>query len=225
MTLQNAQLQFYEDLHKLEAGLLINILPRDFDKLECSIAFDHYFPSVKDNLAAEFKLKHCKIIQEAKRTLLNTYVDIYETKIQEYENRYQAELHKFELSSSSLSSMHDGTTILFKSFTNYVNHRTNRMKQEIFYDKTPIYRRQLLRVHRHLKSTKKIVTVCPNVIVDLIYHPFTATQLDYLSRGNNSIFSLYFVSLLFSYKCFSRSYLYTTKSKCILSKKISRKTN
>ncbi|CAM4819703.1 unnamed protein product [Rotaria magnacalcarata] len=187
VTLQNAQLQLYEDLLKLETGVLIDILPRNFDKLECYIAFDHYFPLIKDNIAVEFKQKHYKIIQEAKRTWLNMYVNAYESKIQDYKGQYEVELHKFELKNSSDSSTDDRTTttttVLFNSFINYINHRTNRMQEEIFYDKIPNYRRQLLRFHRRLKSPKKMVTVCPNVIVDLIYHPFTATQLNYLSRG------------------------------------------
>ncbi|CAF4896385.1 unnamed protein product, partial [Rotaria sp. Silwood2] len=59
----------------------------------------------------------------------------------------------------------------------------NRIKEEIAYEKIPIYKKKLLRAQRRSKSTNKTVTIKPNVIVDLIYHPFTDTQLAYLSRG------------------------------------------
>lgn len=175
MNLHEAQLQCYEDLQKLETRISIDYLPQNFNKFESFIAFDSYLPLVKDSIAVEFKQKRYKIIQEAKRNWLNLYVDGYENKIQAYEYQYKEELYKLKSNE---------TTLLFDSFTNYINHRTNRMKQEISYDKIPIYRRQLVRIHRRLKSkSKKIVSIFPNIIIDLIYHPFTATQLDYLSRG------------------------------------------
>ncbi|CAF3989642.1 unnamed protein product [Rotaria sordida] len=57
-----------------------------------------------------------------------------------------------------------------------------RLKEEITYEKLPLSRKQILRVQRRSKSTSKTVSVRPNVIVDLMYHPFTASQLAYLSR-------------------------------------------
>ena len=139
---------------------------------------------IKDNIAVEFKQKRCKIIQEAKRTWLNMYIDVYESKIQEYEHQYQQDLDLFELNSlNHVYHYNETTTPLFNSFNNYINHRINTMKQEIYYDKLPVYRRQLLRFRRRLESTKKMVTVSPKVMIDLIYHPFTANQLAYLSKG------------------------------------------
>lgn len=189
LKLHETQLQCYEDLQKLETRVSINFLPRNFDKLECFIAFDHYFPLIKDNIAVEFKQKRYKIIQEAKRTCLNIHVKAYESKIQQFEDQYQRELYQFQFMNSNPSSMNNGTTAttLYNSFINYINYRTNRMKQESFYERIPVYRKQLLRQYRRgLGSKKKMVSVYPNVIVDLIYHPFTATQLSYLSRGNDS---------------------------------------
>jgi hypothetical protein len=100
------------------------------------------------------------------------------------------------------------------------------MMEEIYYDKIPVYRRQLLRVRRRLESTKKLpkVSVWPKVIIDLIYHPFTATQLAYLSRGNFEQNNLQFiwvhsVTLILKKIIHFRANLYTAKSKCILSKK------
>ncbi|CAF3300302.1 unnamed protein product, partial [Rotaria sp. Silwood2] len=134
------------------------------------------------HIAVEFKQKRYKIIQEATRTWLNMYVDAYESEIQEYEHQYQQALNEFELNHLNHVQHINGIT-LFNSFINYINHRTNRIKQEIYYDKIPVYRRQLLRLHRRLDSSTKMVPVSLKVIIVLIYYPCTATQLAYLSRG------------------------------------------
>ncbi|CAF4513714.1 unnamed protein product, partial [Rotaria sp. Silwood2] len=107
----------------------------------------------------------------------------YESQIKEVKHQYEVVLHQFELTSSSHSCSNNGITPLYQSFLNYINHRIKRRKEEIAYEKIPIYRKQLLRVQRRSKSINKRVTIKPNVIVDLIYHPFTDTQLAYLSRG------------------------------------------
>ncbi|CAF4171520.1 unnamed protein product, partial [Rotaria sordida] len=184
--LQEKQVQFYEDLEKLEARISIDFLPRSFDELEDFIVVNDYFPLIKDNIALEFKQNSYKIIQEAKRTWLNTYGNVYENQIEKFQHQYEVVLHQFEIANSSHACINNGTTTtttLYQSFLNYINRRTNRLKEEIAYEKISLYRKQLLRVQRHLKSSKKMVTVKPTVIVDLLYHPFTAAQLDYLSRG------------------------------------------
>ncbi|CAF1290969.1 unnamed protein product [Rotaria sp. Silwood1] len=183
MHLQKEQVLFCEDLQKLEARVAIDILPRSFDELEWLIEFDDYFPLIKDNIAVEFKQNRHKIIQEAKRTWFNTYIDAYESQIAEVEHQYEMELHQFELTNSSHSCLNNEITTLYQSFLNYINHRINRIKEEIAYEKIPIYKKKLLRAQRRSKFTNKTVTLKPNVIVDLIYHPFTDTQLAYLSRG------------------------------------------
>lgn len=185
LNLHQAQLQCYEDLQKLETHVFVEFLPENFTKLERFITFEYYFPVIEDDIAVEFKQKRYKIIREAKRTWLNLYVNAYEIRFQEYEQQYQTELHRFQFMSSGYSSINSGTIMtLYSAFNNYINHRTNRMKQEISYETIPIYRRQLLRQHQLLGTRKKMVSICPNVIVDLIYHPFTSTELAYLSRGN-----------------------------------------
>jgi hypothetical protein len=190
MHLQEAQMQLYEHFHKLETRISIDFLPRNFDQLESVITCDDYFPVIKDNIAVQFKQKHYKIIQEAKRTWLNMYMEAYEIKIED--NAHQSEQEFKQLKSKTnltrVNHTDDGTTSggVINAFINYMNHRTKRMMEEIYYDKIPDYRRQLLRVRRRLESTKKLpkVSVWPKVIIDLIYHPFTVTQLAYLSRGN-----------------------------------------
>ncbi|CAF4647001.1 unnamed protein product, partial [Rotaria sp. Silwood2] len=99
------------------------------------------------------------------------------------EHEYEMELHQFELTNSSQSYLNNANITLFQSFLNYINHRIKRIKEEIAYEKIPIYKRKLLNTQRRSKSTNKTVSIKPNVILDLIYHPFTDIQLAYLSRG------------------------------------------
>ncbi|CAF1285193.1 unnamed protein product [Rotaria sp. Silwood1] len=185
--LQEKQVQVNEEFEKLQARVSIDFLPRSFDELEWFIAFDDYFPLMKDNITIEFKQNSYKIIQEAKRTWLNTYVDAYENQIEKFQDEYERELHQFQIANSSHTRISNGTTTLYQSFLNYINRRINRIKQEIAYEKIPCYRKDILRVQRHLNSTNKTVSVKPYVIVDLMYNPFTTAQLAYLSRGPSYI--------------------------------------
>ncbi|CAF2819348.1 unnamed protein product [Rotaria sp. Silwood2] len=185
--LQEKQVQFYEDLLKLEARVSIDFLPQSFDELEDFVTFDDYFPVVKNTVAIEFKHNNYKIIQEAKRIWLKTYGDAYESEIEKFKHQYEDELHQFQLVNSRHSGFYSATTTIMNSFLDYMNRRTNRLKEEIVYEKVPFYRKHLLRVQQRFKSTKKMVTVKPTVIVDLLCHPFTTSQLAYLSRGPSYI--------------------------------------
>ncbi|CAF3032008.1 unnamed protein product [Rotaria sp. Silwood2] len=128
------------------------------------------------------KQQQYKIIQEAKRTWLNINVDAHEKKYQEYEHQYQQDLKQFEFISSTHIDTND--TTLFNCFLLYIGHRIHRLKQEIYYEKLPVYRRKFVRLRRRLKPTKKnLVTIAPIIILDLIRHPFTVAELAYLSRG------------------------------------------
>ncbi|CAF4664425.1 unnamed protein product, partial [Rotaria sp. Silwood2] len=121
--LQEKQVVIYEDLQKLEARIAIDILPRSFDELEWFIACDDYIPFIKDNIAVEFQQNQYKIIQEAKRTWLNSYMVAYESQITQIEHEYEMELHQFELTNSSQSYLNNANITLFQSFLNYINHR------------------------------------------------------------------------------------------------------
>jgi len=169
---------------KLETQVSIKFLPKTFDHLENFIVSDDlYSPVVKDHLVIEFKQNQYKIIQEAKRTWLNIFVHAYEIQYQDYEHQYREELQQFQLLCSNNIQRH-GTTSLFHSFITFMNYRTNRMKQEIYYEKIPVYRRKLLcHRRRRLRSKKEVVNVRPTIILDLIRHQFTTMELAYLSKG------------------------------------------
>ncbi|CAF1504616.1 unnamed protein product [Rotaria sp. Silwood1] len=118
---------------------------------------------------------------------LKTYIDAYESEIEKFKHQYEDELYQFQLVNSRHGGIYSTTTTIVNSFLDYLNRRTNRLKDEIAYEKVPLYRKHLLRVQQRFKSTQKMVTVKPTVIVDLFYHPFTAAQLAYLSRGPSYI--------------------------------------
>ena len=104
INLKDKQLQYYEDFLKLQTRISIEYLPQNFDQLENFLSSDLYIPIIKDHLAVEFKQKRYKIIQEAKRTWLNLYIQAYQIKIQEYEHQYQQDLNQFEL--KNINHMH-----------------------------------------------------------------------------------------------------------------------
>jgi hypothetical protein len=187
VNLQQIQLDFMEEFCKLQTRVVMEFLPENFDELEYFIAPDLYIPFVKDDISVEFKQKRYKMIQEAKRLWLNMYIiDAYELILLAYKQHYQQILKQFEI--NNLNHPHMNGITLVDAFITYMDHRINRMKQEIYYEKILDYRRQLTRLRRRSTSTKQMVKVSPQVILDLIHHPFTAIQLSYLSRGKMFLF-------------------------------------
>jgi hypothetical protein len=188
--LRATQLGIFEELLQLEAHVSTEVLPKHFDRLEMFIVSDDlYSPVVNDHLAVEFRQQRCKIIQEVKRTWLNIFMNAYEIQYQDYEHQYREERGKLQVLCAN-DRQADGTTASasFDAFVAYVDHRTNRMKQEIYSEKIPVYRRKLLRLRRRRQCSQsdrqKKVTIRPTLILDLIRHPFTAVELAFLSRGN-----------------------------------------
>ncbi|CAF1545843.1 unnamed protein product [Adineta ricciae] len=186
------QLNVFEDLLKLETQVSMEYLPTNFNHVDNFRRPNLYSPIVQDQLAVELKQKQFKNIQEAKRAWLDIYVNIYEVQYQEYDQHYQKEFNQFQV-----ISLNDGQKYgvdLFNSFMTYINHRTDRIKQEIYSEKILIYRRKLVRRrrrhHHHqedLRSKKSpFIRVAAKIIIDLIRHPFTTTEINYLSRLNQS---------------------------------------
>jgi hypothetical protein len=179
--LRDKQLKTFEELMMFEQRILNHILPQDFDQMEHLIASDMYRPPINDSIAIAFNKKRSKILQEAKRTTLNMYVQAYQTKLQEFERQYRQELSRFK--PDITNDAHTNKTCSKDSITVYVNHRTNRIKQEVFH-KISSFRKQLLR--RRQRSSvliKNTVDVCPQVIIDVDHVPLNAAELQYLSRG------------------------------------------
>lgn len=220
---------------KFEVQICLENLPKHFDELENFILSPWYTSIVKDQQALDYEQKRYKIVQEAKRTWLNIYIHSYELQYQEYNYQYQMELDKLK----SLFSLTSTTSQmnLFDTFQSYMNHRINRIKQEIYREKIPIYRKKLVHRQRHQRSrstSKKImrIHVAPKIIMDVFRHPFTSREIAFLSRGqyifsseilyiksNDIIYCLFVCLFLF------RSNLRSTKSKCTSSNSSTRKTD
>lgn len=77
---------------------------------------------------------------------------------------------------------------LLDAFHSYIKNRMDRLKQEIYHEKLPMYRRKLLNLNRRLKlKNKSQVETSPTIILDLIRHRFTSRELAFLARGSSFI--------------------------------------
>ncbi|CAF4778156.1 unnamed protein product, partial [Rotaria socialis] len=140
-----------------------------------------YLPLNNNQKAIEIKNKHYKIIQEAKRQWLNYFLNIYEIKIQEYEQQYQNEFIKLR----SLFSNNNDTTML-NNIKEHINNRINRLKKDI-YDKMASFQRIILQNRQRSSSTKNVIGVSSEPYLDLISNPFDKRQWNYLSLGPSYI--------------------------------------
>ncbi|CAF4583713.1 unnamed protein product, partial [Rotaria magnacalcarata] len=114
-----------------------------------------YLPLNNNAKAIQIKNKHYKIIQEAKRQRLNYFLNIYEIKIQEYEQQYQNEFIKME---TFFSNNNDKT--MLNNIKEHVNNRINRLKKDI-YDKMASFRKIILQNRQRSSSTKNVIGVSP----------------------------------------------------------------
>ncbi|CAF4392485.1 unnamed protein product [Rotaria magnacalcarata] len=165
----------------LEIRIHCKFLPLNFDHLENFISCIDYLPLNNNAKAIEIKNKHYKIIQEAKRQWLNYFLNIYEIKIQEYEQQYQNEFIKLR----SLFSNNNDKTML-TNIKEHINNRINRLKKDI-YDKMASFQRIILQNRQRSSSTKNVIGVSSEPYLDLISNPFDKRQWNYLSLGPSYI--------------------------------------
>ncbi|CAF4890970.1 unnamed protein product, partial [Rotaria socialis] len=129
ITIREQQVKIWEQLLMLRMRILDKFLPQHFDDLEHFIAPNIYSPVISNTIAIQFKNKHYKIIQEAKRSWLNITLHAYEIKIQEYDRQYQYEL--VQLKSRLLNSMTLNGESMFHHLNEYANSRTKKLKAYI----------------------------------------------------------------------------------------------
>ena len=215
MTIREKQAEIWKEQLMLETRIHCKFLPQNFDDLEKFISPINYLPLDNNAKAIELKNKRYKIIQEAKRQWLNYFLNIYEIKIQEYEQQYQNEFIKLEsiFSNNNDNIINDTTTL--NNIKEYVNNRITRLKKDI-YDKMASFRRIILQNRQRSSSTKNVIGVTPEAYLDLISNPFNKCQWNYLSLGK-IFFSNYLKYSLFIFYLL-RSILYKIESKCYSSK-------
>ncbi|CAF4247631.1 unnamed protein product, partial [Rotaria sordida] len=166
--------------------ILCKFLPEKFDHLQYFITPMSYTPMKNDQKAIEVKNKQYKTIQEAKRLWLIIALYAYDIKLQDYENQYQ---NKFvELKSSLSNSIMIDSSSIVEQITEYMNYRTNKLKQDI-YKKVLSSRRILLQIRQHSSSSsrKNIIGVSPEPYLDLMSNPFKTRQWNDLSLGPSCI--------------------------------------
>jgi hypothetical protein len=182
ITIREKQAEIWKEQLMLEIRIHCKFLPQNFDDLEKFISSIHYLPLNNNAKAIEIKNKRYKIIQEAKRQWLNYFLNIYEIKIQEYEQQYQNEFIKLEsfFSNNNINIIND--TIILNNIKEYINNRINRLKKDI-YDKMASFRKIILQNRQRSSSTKNVIGVSPEPYLDLISNPFNKRQWNYLSLG------------------------------------------
>ncbi|CAF4593673.1 unnamed protein product, partial [Rotaria socialis] len=181
ITIREKQAEIWKEQLMLEIRIYCKFLPLNFDHLENFISPTDYLPLNNNQKAIEIKNKHYKIIQEAKRQWLNYFLNIYEIKIQEYEQQYQNEFIKLR----SLFSNNNDTTML-NNIKEHINNRINRLKKDI-YDKMASFQRIILQNRQRSSSTKNVIGVSSEPYLDLISNPFDKRQWNYLSLGPSYI--------------------------------------
>ncbi|CAF4887223.1 unnamed protein product, partial [Rotaria socialis] len=181
IAIREKQAEIWKEQLMLEIRIHCKFLPQNFDHLENFISTIDYLPLNNNQKAIEIKNKRFRIIQEAKRQWLNYFLNIYEIKIQEYEQQYQNEFIQLE----SLFSNNNDKTML-NNIKGHINNRINRLKKDI-YDKTASFRRIMLQNRQRSSSTKNVIGVSPEPYLDLISNPFDKRQWNYLSFGPSYI--------------------------------------
>ncbi|CAF4200622.1 unnamed protein product, partial [Rotaria magnacalcarata] len=106
ITIREKQGEIWKEQLMLEIRIHCKFLLQNFDHLENFVSSIDYLPLNNNQKTIEIKNKRFKIIKEAKRHWLNYFLNIYEIKIQEYEQQYQNEFIKLE---SLLSNNNDKT--------------------------------------------------------------------------------------------------------------------
>jgi hypothetical protein len=129
--------------------------------------------------------KRNKMIQDLKRQMLNTELEKYELKIQDYEHLYEQQLDIFQsevYKTESPDQVNHLNEIMY-SVKTYVYHHTQLLLREIRY-KESRFHVKLLRHCRHdqSQSPSDIIDVYPQIIVDVPKVKLNRRQLDYLSR-------------------------------------------
>ena len=187
MTIQDKQLESWKESLMLEQRVLLKFLPKHFDQLEHFITSKLFYSPVvdDDDASVKYQLKHLKILQESKRIWLDIYLRAYMLKIQQYDRDYQHEL--VQLEQCLTHSIHRSSeSAPFQSVQTYMNHRSHRLKQEIYLQMNYFHLKLTRRRHRHPRSchTKQLIGVSPEVILDVHHrhHNLNAVECEYLSR-------------------------------------------
>ncbi len=171
--------------------ILCKILPPHFDQFEDFTGSINYLPAVNDchnnnniQRTIQIKNKRYKIIQEAKRTLLNISFNVYECQILKYDQQYENTFKLLEIQLLQSITSINGSSIV-NTIKEYMTYFTNRLKQEIC-DQISTSRGILLQNRQRSSLVKNMIGVSPETYLDLIDNPFHTLEWNQLSLGNIS---------------------------------------
>jgi hypothetical protein len=174
----------------LQMRILCKILPQHFDQFDDFVGSSTNYLSIVSNdqnntgnniqRTIEIKNKCYKIIQEAKRTLLNTYFSAYQYKILKYDQEYENTFKLLE----NMITINDSSVMIHK-IKEYMTSFTNRLQQEIF-DQILTSRGILLHNRQRSSSVKNAIGVSPETYLDLLDNPFNTVEWNQLSLGSKS---------------------------------------
>lgn len=176
MGIRDEQLKVFEQMIIFQQRILCHRLPQSFNQIE-------EMTDKIDNMNA--KNKH---IQEAKRRKLDRTLQDYETKLLDYEHRYQDEFSKLEMQlwKQHYSGARDHYDRMMQCLQDYLNHRSNRTIRTIRYReacvRTALQKLQRRQMSQKSKKKANKVDVYPQVIVDTKKLSLNQRQLDYLSQ-------------------------------------------
>ena len=91
MTIRQKQAEIWEELLLLETRVQCQLLLQYLNDLETFITPNIYVPVINNQSNALFRNQHRKIVQETKRSCIKVAFNIYEVKIQKYEQLYRNE--------------------------------------------------------------------------------------------------------------------------------------
>jgi len=163
-------MKVFEAMTKFQQKILCHKLPKKF---------------IHINISSDSEVKGTnqqqKCIRDFKRRMLQMELERYQTEIQHYDHLYEQELNTFKIETDKLNLFIQMTSrsIMIHFVEMYVYHHTKILMREIRYKESRLHFK--LRRHHQL-LTKKIISVYPQIIVDLPKVTLNRVQLDYLSR-------------------------------------------
>jgi hypothetical protein len=167
-------MKVFENLTMFEQRILCHKLPNSFNNMD-----------INDN--QEYSVnKRNKMIQELKRQMLNSELEHYELRIQNYEDLYEQKLATFqsEIYRTESSYQIERRDEIMYFVKIYVHHNTQMLLRQIRYNES-CFHVKLQRHHRRYKSSRsktKTMDVYPQIIVDVPKVQLNQSQLDYLSH-------------------------------------------
>ena len=188
MTIQQQQANIWKEFLILETRILCKFLPSNFNDLEHLIAPPNlYSPMIINSQVIQFNNRRSQIIKEAKRNWLNISFNVYEFKIQEFEEQCQSELKQLETQLLN-GTINDNGTVVHTHLQEYLTYERAKLKNSI-HSQVSLFRIKLLQQRRHSSQTKHTVGVSSEPYLDLISNPFTKTEWNHLSLGKDDLFS------------------------------------